>query len=145
MWLERLLTSRVTQAIELSARFAEQRNNVLMENVANINTPDFHARSLDQPVFEKALRDAFKNADRRGEQRLNLRGNAQVSTDAAGDLRVKPQVEPASNVLFHDGTNAQLESLMADVQSNALRYNLATTMLRGRFDGLLTAIRGRVQ
>ncbi len=52
--------------------------------------------------------------------------------------------EPAPNLLFHDGTNARLEELMADTAENSLSYELAMNLLRGRFEGLLRAIRGRV-
>ena len=55
-----------------------------------------------------------------------------------------PVEEPAQNVLFHDGTNARLESLLGDVQKNAMMYNLAMTTLKGKFDGLMHAIRGRL-
>ena len=75
----------------------------------------------------------------------DLRGAAQVGTDSQGRLRTRPAVEPAQNVLFHDGTNARLEGLMTDVMRNSLTYEFATTLLRSRFDGLLTAIRGRVR
>jgi flagellar basal-body rod protein FlgB len=145
MWIERLLTSRVTHAIELTARFAEARHQVLTENVANIDTPDYHVRRLDAGQFQTALREAFRAAEGAKPAKLELRGAAQVGTDGQGRLRTRPAVEPAENVLFHDGTNARLEGLMTDVMRNSLTYEFATTLLRSRFDGLLTAIRGRVR
>jgi len=57
---------------------------------------------------------------------------------------VKPTVNPAPNLLFHDGTNARLEALAGDVMSNALDYQLTTNLLRGSYETLLSAIRGRV-
>ena len=80
---------------------------------------------------------------RAGIDRLDLRGEAQVSTDREGRLQVEPEVEPAPNVLFHDGRNAQLEELLTGVQDNALRYNLAMTLLGKRYEGLMKAIKGR--
>jgi flagellar basal body rod protein FlgB len=47
-------------------------------------------------------------------------------------------------VLFHDGRNASLETLMTDVQKNALEYEMATRLLRGRFQSILTAIKGKL-
>jgi len=143
MWIERLLTSRTTRAIELTAQFAERRHGILAENVANVATPDYHTQRLDPEKFQAALRDALRRAEATNQGRLDLRGNAQFSTTADGRIAVKPAREPAPNVLFHDGTNARLETLMADVAQNALSYELATNLLRGRFNAMLTAIRGR--
>jgi flagellar basal-body rod protein FlgB len=143
MWIERLLSSRTTGAIELAAQFAEHRHRILAENVANVTTPDYHTQRLDPERFQASLRDALRRAEAANDGRLVLRGNAQFSTRPDRSLVVKPDREPAPNVLFHDGTNARLEALMADVAQNALSYEMATNLLRGRFDALLKAIRGR--
>lgn len=142
MWFDRLLSSPTRSAIELAARYAEQRHQVLVENVANIDTPDYQAKQLDPGRFQAALRDALVSSARTGACELVVR-DRQVSTDRAGRMQVKPDVEPAENLLFHDGTNARLESLMTDVQENAMNYDLTTSMLRARFDTLLMAIKGR--
>ncbi len=143
MWIERLTTSRITHALELTARFAEERHKVLAENVANIDTPDYHTKRLDSKVFQNTLKDALQRAENDGERRLELRGEAQVSTTPDGRLAIKPETRPADNILFHDGRNASLETLMTDVQKNSLDYSLATRLLSKRFNGLMTAIRGR--
>jgi flagellar basal-body rod protein FlgB len=144
MWIEQLTNSSITHALELTARFAEERHRVLAENVANIDTPDYHTKRLDRGAFQATLRDAFDQAQADGSKRLELRGEAQVSTTPDGGLAVKPVTTPADNVLFHDGRNASLETLMTDVQKNALDYSLVTRLLNKRFDGLMSAIRGRV-
>lgn len=142
MWIDRLLNSPTRSAIELAARYSEQRHQVLVENVANIDTPDYQSKRLDPQRFQAALRDALDASRRTGSRELVL-NDQQVRTDRGGRLRVSPEVEPAENVLFHDGTNARFESLMTDVQENAMNYDLTTSMLKSRFDSLLTAIRGR--
>jgi len=143
MWIDRLTNSPTTHAIELTARFAEERHKILAENAANIDTPDYHSKRLDPGAFERSLGEALERAKSGGEKRLELRGDAQFSTGADGGVQVAPTIEPAPNILFHDGRDAHLEKLMTAVQQNALSYNLATTLLEKRFNGLLTAIRGR--
>ena len=143
MWIERLTASRTTHAIELAAQFAEQRQRVLAENLANIDIPDYHTQRLDPEAFQTSLQSALDRAKGDDQRRLELRGNAQFSTGDDGRVEVSPKVEPASNVLFHDGTNAGLERLMTDVSENSLSYDMAVNLLRGRFDGLLRAIRGK--
>ncbi len=144
MWLDRLISSPTSNAAELSARFAEARHQVLSENVANVDTPGYQTRQLDPATFEKALRDAVDQAGQSHSNALKLRGTAQMRVTPGGQPEFLPTVEPAQNVLFHDGTNARLEKLMSDVNANALSYELATNVLRGRFEGLMRAIRGRV-
>jgi flagellar basal-body rod protein FlgB len=137
-------SSPTAHAIELAAQFAEERQRVLAENIANLETPDYHARQLDPDAFQKSLRSALERAHGAGgDERLELRDNAQFSTAAGGDIEVRPVEEPADNVLFHDGTNASLENLMTEATKNAASYELATNLLRGKFELLLKAIRGR--
>jgi flagellar basal-body rod protein FlgB len=144
MWIDRLLETRARNALILSAKFAEERHAVLAENAANIDVPDYHAKRLDGAVFQRALHRAIDQAERAHNPRLELRGEAQVSTDPAGQLRVRALREPAANALFHDGTNARLENLAVEAQENTLSYQMAMNLLKSQFDGLLTAIRGRL-
>lgn len=144
MWPDRLLESRITEAVRLTARFAEERQRVLATNVANIDTPDYRQQRLDADAFQRSLREAFETAERQGVKRLALRGNAQFTSEG-GALSVKPAVEPPPNLLFHDGGNRSLEQLMGDVQQNALTHRASVNLLRGRFNSLMNAIRGRIQ
>lgn len=143
MWIDRLTASRTLEAASLTAQFAEKRQRMLAENLANIDTPDYHSQRLDPGVFQASLRGALERARETRSSELELRGSAQVKTDAAGQLQVEPVREPAANILFHDGTNVRMESLMSEVASNALTYDMAMNLLRSRLDGLLRAIRGR--
>ena len=143
MWLDRLLASRTRTALELSARFAEERHRVLAENVANLDTPDYQARSLDARAFGASLKEALERARGGNSQTLELRGNAQFRQAPDGRLAVKPSKDSPANALFHDGTNANLDAIMSDAMSNSLHYNLSVNLLRSRFNGLMTAIRGR--
>lgn len=145
MWIDRLLHSNTRNALEVTARFAEARHGVLSENLANIDTPDYHAKQLDPKAFQRSLRAALNRAEHgRQAAPLELRGNAQFSIDASGRAAVKPVELPAENVLFHDGTNASLERNMTDVAENTLLYQLALARLKSSFETLLSSIRGRM-
>lgn len=151
MWIDRILTSSVTRGIELSARFIEDRHRVLVENVANIDTPGYASKRLDPRAFQTSLKEAIERADahRAGEKRtgralLDLRGNAQFTTDSSGNVEMRPEIEPAANILFHDGTNVRLETLMSEVADNSLWHQFIMNQLRGRYEGVLKAIRGRI-
>ena len=144
MWIDRLLESETTRAVELTASFAEQRHRVLAENLANVDTPNYRTKTLDPHAFQQSLQEALDRTADAGSDRLELRGNAQVTTGTGGQLEVQPVVEPAQNVLFHDGTNARLERTLADVNENSLLYEMSVNFLHNRYQNMLTAIRGRV-
>ncbi|MGE3180329.1 MAG: flagellar basal body rod protein FlgB [Phycisphaerae bacterium] len=143
MWLDRILSSKTTNALALSVQFTERRQQVLAENIANIDTTDYHTKRLDVSDFQSALKSAL-DAQTPRTSVLELRGRT-VETTAAGHLLVEPETEPAPNILFHDGTNARLEELMTDAASNSLYHEFAVNLLQTRLDGLFTAIRGRIQ
>lgn len=145
LWIDRLLSSPTTRGLELSARFAEERQRVLADNVANIDTPDYRQQQLDPHAFQKTLGDAMERARSAPASGLELQGNRQVRLDARGSLAAQPEDDPAANALQHDGTNARLESLMTDVQQNALSYTMALNLLRSHYGDLMTAIRGTVK
>jgi flagellar basal-body rod protein FlgB len=142
-WIDRVTASPVSQALALAAQFAEKRQGVLAENLANIDTPNYHTKRLDPAAFQSSLRAALQAARQSESGRLVLRHNAQFTTGPDGRVRAAPACEPAPNILFHDGTNARLEELLGDVAKNSLSYDVSSSLLRERYEMLLRAIRGR--
>lgn len=124
--------------------YNEARLRMISENVANIHTPGYRAKQLDAPAFQRALRKALDVRGGDPSRPLAVRVEGEVTTGDDGRLRVTPRVTPAENVLFHDGTNLSIEQQMADLAETGLMHDLATTLLRDRFESLREAIRGTV-
>jgi flagellar basal-body rod protein FlgB len=143
VWIDRLLANPTNDALALSIQFAEARQRVLAENVANINTPDYQTKKVDAAKFRAALGEALQAAE--PAKPLKLQGGAQFSTDDSGTLSVQPEIDESSNALFHDGTNARLETLLSDVAENQLQHEFSVNLLRERYNLLLIAIRGRAR
>ena len=74
-----------------------------------------------------------------------MRGTRQFRQDQFGRLRVTPTAEPAENILFHDGTNIRIERQMAMLAENAMMHQMVSDRLKGKFDTMMTAIRGRMR
>jgi len=139
------LTSRNSiPLLDQMASFTQARHRVLTENVANIDTPGYRTRQLDPAAFQAALRRAA-NARQKMTSPLRMHDTEQVRVDKRGRLQVTPELEPADNLLFYDGTNGRIERQMAMLAENAMTHQLTTELLRGKYEGLLTAIRGRIQ
>lgn len=133
-----------TAALEMVLSFAHQRHRVLAENVANLNTPGFATKVIDPRGFQRSLGEAMQRKGNDPNKPLTLAATKQWHMEGSGRLRITPTEHPVSNILFHAGTNASVEALMSDVAENAMAHELASNLLRGRYEGLRKAIRGQV-
>lgn len=131
-------------AMEKMLAFTEARHRMLSENIANVDTPDYRTRHLDAGAFQRSLREALDTRERTRSRDFVLRPTGQVRQDAAGRLQVRPTHDPAENILFHDRTNIRIEKQMAMLAENAMMHQTTTELLRGRYEGLIAAIRGRM-
>lgn len=139
-----LAEGKTVMSLVKTLSFNAARLKMIAQNVANSETPGYRTRHLDTKGFQKALRTALDRQDRQPGRAFVVRSGSEVTTNAEGFLEVTPSVEPAANILFHDGTNMSLEQQMADLAETGMTQDLATTLLRGSYAGLRKAIRGRV-
>lgn len=128
--------------LEKTLAFNEARQKMLATNIANLTTPGYKARQLDVAGFQKALREASNRRAERGEP-FRLGRSREFEVEASGRLRVMPSEVPEENARFHDGTNASIERQMSQLAETAMTHQVATELLKGYFDRLSHAIRGR--
>lgn len=134
-----------TPLMEKMLAFTQARHQVLTENIANVDTPNYQAKHLDPKAFQDSLRSALAERERTRSLGLNVPSSRQARTDTDGRMVFKPTVEPAENILFHDKTNVRIEKQMAMLAENAMMHEFVANRLKARFDLLLTSIRGRMQ
>ncbi len=143
MFLQSVTSGGAFPMLEKTIAFTEARNRVLAENVANITTPGYRAKRLDIGKFQAALRDATERRREDGGA-FRLESTDEFDTNALGHLETTPSREPVENLLFHDGTNARIERQMADIAENTMMHQAATELLKGYYNGMRKAIRGRL-
>jgi len=143
MFLASLIDRGSTPALVHTLTFHEARVRMIAENIANGMTPNYRTKQLDVGAFQRALRESLeaRGADPGRPMALST---SEVRTDAAGALRVRPSLQPVENVTSHDGTNLSIEREMANLAETGMAHELASQLLRRKFDGLRTAIRGTV-
>lgn len=129
--------------LEKTLAFNEARLRMLATNIANVTTPGYRAKQLDAAAFQKALREASDARERR-DGRFELAETRQFRADRQGFLEVTPTEEPVENLTFQDGTNASIEKQMAALAQTAMLSQMAAELLKGYYDGMAKAIRGRV-
>ncbi|HEV7964298.1 MAG TPA: flagellar basal body protein [Actinoplanes sp.] len=95
------------------------RQRVIADNIANIETPNFHARKVS---FEKALGAAVANG-----------GNP---------ADVVPSIGHSLEPTRLDGNNVNLDEETISSIDTGLRYQLALNAMNGKFGLLSTVIKG---
>ena len=132
MFIDRLLNMGNAPLIERAMSFTAARHVIIANNVANVSTPGYVQKDLSVATFQKQLRD-----------RVTQKNSAAPGSIGFDDVRFDPKDE-RSRLLFHDRNNRSMESMMADLSSNALKHNMYAEMLRKQFDSLQMVLKERV-
>ncbi|TRX74473.1 flagellar basal body rod protein FlgB [Pseudomonas mangiferae] len=122
---------------EKALSFRSQRSEVLANNIANADTPNYKARDLDfssvlQAETDKANRGAFNLAV------TNTKHIAAEGMQAGdGDLLYRIPFQPS---LDQNTVDSQVEQ--AKYGENTVQFQASFTLLNSKFKGLVGALRG---
>ncbi|MFB7250944.1 flagellar basal body rod protein FlgB [Microbacterium sp. NPDC056234] len=92
------------------------RQRAIADNIANINTPDYHAKRV---LFEQALAESV----------------------AAGDGRATATTAESLEPTRLDGNNVNLDTETLSSIDTMLRYQFATQAINGSFSSVRAAMR----
>ncbi|MCX7977404.1 MAG: flagellar basal body rod protein FlgB [Bdellovibrionaceae bacterium] len=117
------LFDKTTQALQTSLAMRQLRHSLTSANIANAETPGYHAKKLD---FEEALSRA-----------LDIDGLRKMSTSSPEHFpvggvsaRIRPDIydNPEGSV-DNDGNTVDLEKEMATLAENAILYKAALQLI----------------
>ncbi len=117
-------------ALALRARRAE----VLANNIANADTPNYKARDLDFAAVLAGQTGEYELPIARTE---NAHQTEFLEPDMAADLLFRTPHQPSV-----DGNTVELQEEMARYSDNAIRYQASFQFLNSKFKGLTSAIKG---
>jgi len=120
-YLDNLFGAHINR-LDRSMDRATQRQAMLMENLANVNTPNYKRQDMD---FNIALQDEIDRQNGVDRSQLARSGG---SAGNASSLR-------------SDGNNVDLEFEVLSITETEQRYDLLTDMTGKYFQGLKNAIR----
>lgn len=146
MFLNDIINADAMPALEMTTRFAAQRQRLIAHNIANVSTPDFVQKDVSVQGFRDTLAAAI---DRRRASTGGLRGpldwrqSDELRRADDGNLRLEPST-PSGNILFHDRNNRDVERLMQDQVENVAVFRLATELMRSHSELTRAAISLRV-
>ncbi|MDR3600686.1 MAG: flagellar basal body rod protein FlgB [Desulfosporosinus sp.] len=117
-WLDRPVLNVLQKGLEASS----MRQQVLSNNIANIDTPNFKRSDVDfQTVLGAALGDQSSTLA----MKLTVPQHISGLTDGSSSGIVTDQ----STSMRNDGNNVDVDSEMSKVAENGLYYNSLTTAI----------------
>ncbi|MBX2987660.1 MAG: flagellar basal body rod protein FlgB [Bdellovibrionaceae bacterium] len=124
------LFDKTSQALQTSLAMRQLRHNVTSSNVANAETPGYHAQKVD---FEDALARAVDLDGLRG-MSANHGDHFSVGGKSA---RVRPDIydNPQAEV-NPDGNTVDLEKEMSTLAENAILYKAALQLINKKMAAL---------
>lgn len=121
---------------EQALKFRSQRAEVLANNLANAETPNYKARDLDFSAVLAAQQTGGSQAV--GMSRTDTDHiAAQSLIDQVAGLRFRNPLQPSL-----DGNTVDPEAEKAAYAENAIDFQASFTFLNSKFKGLMTALRG---
>jgi len=118
--------------------FAQARHEVLVGNVANLDTPGYQVRDLSVNTFQERLREAIDA--RQNQHEAISPGEISRQRDAAMQ-RVHDSMK---TILYHDGSDVGIEQQVLAISKNQYLHNMAISVMTSQFRILQTAISERV-
>lgn len=143
--IEGLFTNGSLPVLEKVVNFTSARHKLILNNIANVSTPNFVTRDVDVKSFQEALGKAIdKREERTGGPNgpLPLDSSREVTFTENG-VELNPTIQN-DNLLFHDRNNRSIENLMKNLAVNTGAHNTALSLMRSEMDLLDLAIRERV-
>eukprot|EP01132_Coremiostelium_polycephalum_P012849 gene12849-15705_t len=122
---------------EQALGFRAQRAEVLANNIANADTPNYKARDLDFSAVLAAQQDNTKN----GTFALNMTNSRHIEAQGLGNgdesLLYRTPMQPS---IDQNTVDAQLEQ--SAYAENSVNFQASFTLLNSKFKGLMSALRG---
>lgn len=147
-----MFSNSAMESLERSVEFTTRRHSVLAGNIANMDTPGYQTRDLPVASFQdslKALSEAKQNLAESGNgPRLFTAGfdeepqvvdHRQELLDAK-DAAVRNVFDSMKQVVYHDGSDDNLEMQVLEISKNQSMHNMSVALLRSQFQTLKVAI-----
>ncbi len=129
--------------LEKGIYFSAARHRVLVNNVANIDTPFYKVQDLPQGEFQEQLRRSIESRDKRPVRLFDFEDSASIREMGNGDLDVSVGPSDLPGVLRHSENNVNPEREATKLVRNAGLHNTLTQLLAQEFNLLDAAVRER--
>ncbi len=125
------LFDKTTQALQTSLNMRQVRHNITSSNIANAETPGYHAKKID---FEEALTRAL---DMDGMNSLSATNSDHFALGSVSAKKVRPDIyENPDGVVNNDGNTVNIENEMSQLSENSILYKAALQLINKKMAAL---------
>jgi flagellar basal-body rod protein FlgB len=122
---------KTTNALATSLAMRQLRHNVTSSNIANAETPGYHAKKMD---FEGALQRAL---DLDGMNSLSTSSPEHFAVGGIAVNKARPDIyEDPNGVVNNDGNTVDIEKEMSALSENAVLYKAALQLINKKMAAL---------
>ena len=122
---------KTTEALSTSLNMRLLRHNIISSNVANAETPGYHAKKLD---FEEALARAL---DTDGMRSMSTSNENHFALGGRAPAKVGPDIyENPEGAINNDGNTVDLEREMSSLAENTIMYKAALSLINKKLASL---------
>lgn len=114
-----------------------QRAEVLANNLANVDTPNFKARDINFAELLQQSEDSMQEAPKTKADQLKRTDEYHLSKTSGGNLLYRIPSQPAI-----DGNTVEEHAEMARFAKNAIDFEVSLNFLNDSLKGLQSALRG---
>ena len=119
---------------EKAAQLRSYRGEVLANNIANADTPNYKARDIDfKSILKQA--DLAPSVDLGASNKMHMKLSGQRKLE--NDLLYRVPAQPSL-----DGNTVDMDKEKAEFSNNAMAYQVSMTFISGKVKGIMSAIRG---
>ncbi len=118
--------------------FSEARHELLVGNIANLDTPGYQVRDYSVENFQEHLAEAL---DQRQQQHQPL---SYGMPDVRQQDPLANVAEASRHILYQDGSDVGIEQQVTELSKNQYSHNLAIAIMSNQFRLLQAAISERV-
>jgi flagellar basal-body rod protein FlgB len=139
----------ITQSLEETIAFAERRHAILAGNLANMDTPGYKTRDLSVSEFQASLKQLMAADKMRGVAPSPGDGSLDATSGADGpriahEQAVREVRDASTQVVYHDGSDDNLETQIAEISKNQSMHSTAVALLKSQYRTMQMAIAGNV-
>ena len=139
--IDSMLSSPTTAMLERTLSFTEQRHQVILANIANVDTPGYRQQNVSVSEFRQSLASALERQHATNDSLTTPEDTDTVSFLGNGSsvVRLKPRAAASAQPFYDRGAHS-MEDLMSQLADNAQAHNMTAAFLKGRYDVLQKAI-----
>lgn len=125
---------------EQALAIRKDRQNIIANNLANADTPNFKARDLDWRKQMQAAQDTMSQTINRPDMKLTNNRHIAGFAEAASTQDYLKYRQPTQPAL--DGNTVETHIEKAQFMENAMQYQATLEFMNGKINGIRGALKG---